>query len=337
MSVATGGNSLDEELNPFSLPKDFRSGILGRLRAFVLLSGSIRSNPFPAAIGRSILGLPVDDHRSLLAAWMDEASELSSELELGSLSLRVLMDRSSPKPDVPKSRAGVDLSLEQDRVEYRGSGGLLRDIASDYADDDFLLVGNGNQLLLRSLSSLTYRLSMLEGDISLVAHEDGTPSGLFLVRCGCVRDIAKVGFVDFKEQALRGIARKYCVKVLHLETPAGLPVRTRMEYLRALRLHYSNHADTRETSSPYREEWMPAFSIVEDGARVEDDVRLCDCVVLTGGTIGAGAAVVRSVVCPGGQIAAGQTVIDRIVEPPSLRFGDLVRAGRRAKARLTPA
>src|SRR5690606_20299334 len=98
----------------------------------------------------------------------------------------------------------------RDPVEYRGIGGVLRDLAGDYHRDDYILVANAAQLLLSPLSELATLLAESDADgpadVSLISHRDGTPSGLMLIRCGSLWCIPQVGYVDMKEQALPMIA-----------------------------------------------------------------------------------------------------------------------------------
>ncbi len=73
--------------------------------------------------------------------------------------------------------------VERDLSEYRGTGGVLRDLAADYDDDDLVLVCNAAQVLLDPLVALATALNRKSGDFTLVSHNDGTPSGVMLARC----------------------------------------------------------------------------------------------------------------------------------------------------------
>ena len=67
-------------------------------------------------------------------------------------------------------------------------------------------------------------------------------------------------------------------------------------------------------SDPYKESWRPTFGIIEEGAEVENDVRLHDSVVLCGGRVQRGAILIQSIVCPGGTVRRNDMVTDRLVE-----------------------
>src|SRR5204863_1877814 len=125
----------------------------------------------------------------------------------------------------------------RDQSEFRGTGGVLRDLSHDYDEDDLVLVANAAQLLLDPLSVVAAALDHKGGDVAMISHHDGTPSGLMLVRCKTLRLIPAAGFVDMKEQALPTISQHFDVRVTHFRRPSGLPIRTLSDYIAALR-HY---------------------------------------------------------------------------------------------------
>ena len=132
--------------------------------------------------------------------------------------------------------------VERDKAEFRGTGGVLKDLAGQYDDDDLVLVANAAQLLIDPLSVIAAALDHKRGDISLISHQDGTPSGVMLVRCKTLQEIAQTGFVDMKEQALPLIAQKYDVKVMHCRRPSGLPIRSLRDYIAALKHYHRRRA-----------------------------------------------------------------------------------------------
>lgn len=288
---------------------------MDRLQAVILLDGSVRSNPFIDAIARSPLNLPIDNQRDVLDFWKESAAELADRLDIDRLPMRIVIDRASPQPTAPPPDERIYVEIERDPVDFRGSGGLARDIAVHYDDDDLLLIASGAQLLLEPLWRSVHRLAMMESDVAVTSHSDGTPSGLLLVRCGALRDVSPIGYVDMKEQALPLIAQRHDVKVVHFDQPTGLPVRTRSSYLRALRSRHQTLAGaTTKSADPFREDCQPVFAIAEKGSRVAPDADLLDSVVLAGGQLESGAVAVRTVVSGAGIIATGQTVLDEIVE-----------------------
>jgi N-acetylglucosaminyldiphosphoundecaprenol N-acetyl-beta-D-mannosaminyltransferase len=279
----------------------------GRLRGLVLLGGGVRPSALVTAIGRSVLDMPLGNGKTVLARWLDEAADVARLLEIDHLPVRLLVDPGGAEPrSVPRDR----YRMERDKSEYRGTGGLLANIAVDYDDDDMILVGNAAQVLLDPLPALWTRLHETRGVVGVVGHRDGEPSGLMLITCRALRLIPKTGFVDMKEQALPNIASKFDVRVLQCRRPTGLPIRSLSDYIAALRaLHQPVSA---AAIDPWSEDWRSTFAIVEPGAVVSSSVRIHDSVVLAGANVDAGAVLVRSVVA--GTVRRDRKVVDQCVE-----------------------
>jgi NDP-sugar pyrophosphorylase family protein len=189
----------------------------------------------------------------------------------------------------------------------------LRDLSCEYGDDDVLVVANAAQALVSPLTDLVVALAEFEGDVSLIAHADGTPSGLMLVRCRALRKLSQHGYVDMKEQALPAIAKEYKVTHLYQTSATGLPIRTLEEYIAALQRRYRVSLGKPVPNDPFAEDRRPTFAIVEKGATIDREARVHDSVILTGAVVEEGAMVVRSIVCPGGVLSAGETAIDTLV------------------------
>jgi hypothetical protein len=292
---------------------------LEKLAAVVLLSGTVRPSKLSTSIGRSVMDLPVDRHRSLLDYWHDQISELANGLESKVLNVRVVLDRGSLSPVQPNASGHALITIERDPVDFRGTGGVLHDLGVQYHDNDYLLVATGPQLLLEPLAVLAERMASRKADVTLVAHRDGTPSGLMLVRCGALRLISPTGFVDMKEQALPRIARQFAVKVVHSDGPTGLPLRTLSEYISAIRMHHQRVADQTMVSDAFAENLTSSFDIQQEGSKVDPTARVIDSVVLPGARVESGAIVVRSLVCPGAIVRRDQRIVDRVVSAPERR------------------
>jgi exopolysaccharide biosynthesis WecB/TagA/CpsF family protein len=288
--------------------------LLKHLKAVVLLGGSVRPGKLTAAIGRSILDLPLEDGKSILTHWREETRELRETIgEPEHLPLRVMVDRLAAQPKCPPPCDDVSVLVERDLSPYRGTGGVLRDLSAEYGDDDVLLVANAAQALLIPLPELAISLAEMDSDVSLLCHADGTPCGLMLVKCRALRKIAASGYVDMKEQALPQIAKEYNVSHLYQTRATGLPVRNSDEYVTALQKRHRLSLGTPLPNDPFAEARRPTFAIIEQGARVDPGARILDAVVLKGAIVPAGALVVRSVVCPGGTLGSGETAIDSLV------------------------
>ena len=286
---------------------------LSRLKALVLLGGSVRPTALGLATGRSVLDLPLDEDGSVFNGWLDQAKELAASLVLGSLPVRVMVNQNSPEPSSADPRHFGAFRVERDLSEYRGTGGVLRDLARDYDDDDLVLVANAAQILMDPLPAIVSALHRRGGDVTVVSHEDGTPSGMMLLACKTLRQVAETGYVDMKEQALPEIARGFDVRVLERRRPTGVPIRTLEDYIQALRYHHRRKAGKRAAVDPLAEDWNPTFSLIEPGAQVDPTSRVHDSVVLKDAVVEAGAVLVRSVVCPGGVLRRDKTAVETFV------------------------
>ncbi len=283
-----------------------------KLRALVLLSGGVRQTQLAAGLGRPLVDLPLPGGRSLLSAWRDHVSGVKDRAGLADTAMRVIVSKPLALPRNVVAVAGVNISLEYDKIELRGTGGLIRDIADDYGDDDEVLVATANQVLLRPLHELYSMLANLNADIGLLAEPGGGAVGVHLMRCGALREIRAKGFVDLKEQALPELAKTCNVRVVMSQRPVALPVRTLEQYIRTLRAMSEGTAEL-SAPDPYSEEWTPTFSLVDESATVAKDALVHDSVVMATAKVGAGAVLVRSLVCEGATVQPGQTVFDTIV------------------------
>lgn len=282
------------------------------LRAVVLLGGSVRASQFAAGIGRPVFDLPLGEGLSILDIWSREVASLAGEAGAPDLRMRVMVDRAAAELAVRDQRPDRSAAVETDPFEYRGTGGVLRDVAAAHEDDDLLLAGTAAQLLTRPLAELVEALGNTRADVAVLSQRDGTPTGLFLVRCGTLRTLPAAGFVDFKEQALPSIAAAHRVAVWEANRVA-LPIRNLTDYLSALRWHHRSAAERLSEADPFGERLSPVFGFAEAGAEVHPTAKLHDSVVLAGGRVEAGAIVVRSVVCPGGIARKKARIVDQLI------------------------
>jgi N-acetylglucosaminyldiphosphoundecaprenol N-acetyl-beta-D-mannosaminyltransferase len=288
---------------------------LSRLKAVVLLGGAVRATPLSTSIGRSLLDLPLDEHGSVLNHWLNHATELARAVGLEKLPVRVMVDRNSPEPISAAVKYYGTFRVERDQSEYRGTGGVLRDLALKYDDNDLILVANAAQILLDPLVALTTTLDQRHGDMAIISHRDGTPSGIMLVSVKTLRLIPETGFIDLKEQAMPLIAQNFAVEVLHRRRPTGLPIRSVNDYINAMRYYHMRKAGRSTLTDPLAEDWQPSFGIVEEGAVVDRTARVHDSVVLRGGVVESGAVLVRSFVCPSGLVRKDKVLVDEFVKP----------------------
>lgn len=281
-----------------------------RIASLVLLGGAIRPSDLSKTIDRSLLDLPIDANRSLLAHWISAAAELRLACQRQLLPVRLMFDRSTTRPTPSNSPAGISLSQENDPAEFRGTGGVLRDLCAQYEPDEFLVVANAAQVLFSPLPQLVSSLAATSADVSAVSHTDGSPVTLMLIRCGSMVDLPKMGFIDMKEQALSRLATLQSVSACTFDTNVACSIRTGDSYIHGLRIL---HSESPVEPGHLGEQWQSVFEIVEPGAVLGREVVVHDSVVLKGATVGERAVLVRSVIGPGANIPANATVVDSLV------------------------
>ncbi len=298
------------------------------IRAIVLLAGSVRPTELSRTINRSLLDLPITNGRTILDSWEEQATPIVGASGAGGaggvggvgvagvLDIDVLLDRTSPAPTVHARNPHIAVRVMRDEMEFRGTGGVLRDVAREYDEDDLLLVCNAATILHEPLAAITEQLLHAGGDVSLIASDDGLPGAVMLVRRRVLTSVRDVGFIDFKEQVLPKLAAEHRIGVVKRHVAPGIPVRTGEGYIDGLFAYHRLRAGrAAEIEDPFAEEWASVFRVIEDGASVHSDATVHDSVVLSGGRVERGAVIVRSVVCPGGVVRAGEAVVDEVVGP----------------------
>jgi len=288
-----------------------------RIDRLVLLAGAVRSSDLARGTGRGVLDLPIASNRTLLGEWCGQASRVAAIAGRPTLEVEVVLDPESDPPGDACATDRVSLTIRRDETSYRGTGGALRDIAAGMDGDGVLLVANAGQILTTGLDELARRLASVRADVALVAHDDGTPSGLTLLQARVLDEVNPVGFVDLKEQLLPRLTDRFDVRAVRFDHATGRPVRTLESYIEALRAH----ADAQEQGvrGPFAERWGPTFGVAEAGAEVDPTARLHDSVVLSGGRVEAGAVLVRCVVGESGAVRRGQVVVDSVVSSAAPR------------------
>lgn len=286
---------------------------LSELRAVVLLAGDVRANTLRKLTGRASPSLPVGANRTVLDCWREQLITLAETLRIEQLPVRVLISRDSGLTPSTERFGPVQMSVEYDPSSFRGTAGLLSDIARAYDDDDQLLVTSAGQILFEPLIRIAMDLYAADGDFTMGIDPSGVPSGLMLFRCGCMRSVNKVGFCDLNEQALPALAKDHAVRVARFAAPVAMSVRTLSSYLGALRAFHRQAAGRNEVDQPFQEQWRPTFGIIEPGASVGRNVVVHDSVVLKGARIEPGAVLVRSVVCPGAVVGRDEHRVDQVV------------------------
>ena len=290
------------------------------IRSMFVLYGSVRSTPLAQRIDRNLLDLPLASG-TIANHHLSNARACARRFGLKNFEMRVLTDTESYSMDqwveADSSQAAdesVRCVIQQDASPIRGVAGILADATKDMADDDYIIVTSGAQVFLEPLDDLVYAMAKKNADVSFVSSKDGAPVGLWLIRCGVLRSVNSVGYVDLKEQALD--EWKHTQKVCVVERPRAYahPARSLVEYLGAIRADVVGiKSGSTIDEDPYREDWESTFSIVEPNARVNDGALLHDSIALNNASVGKDAVIVRSVICPGAVVAPGARVHDMVV------------------------
>jgi hypothetical protein len=274
--------------------------------------GPLANRTLETDTGRCILDLPLRKEFSLMDSWCRHFRELAPNMS-SHPRLRGVLNNAGAMPPIKKKDEMDGVSFERDPRELRGTGGVLRDIAAEYDDDDYLLVVLGAHFLTQSLRHIAFQLAKTGGDVNLLAHHDGSPASIMLIRCLATRDITKTGYVDFKEQGLPNISRNFRVRICRLETMAALPIRTPGDYINAVQQCAILESGRRIDSDVFSERWNPGVSVIEEGAWVSSRAHVHNSVVLSGARLEANSLVARSVVCCAAVIRPRAVVTDRVV------------------------
>ncbi len=314
--LAAASRSAPAPSSPSPLPtRDRLANPFAAIEAIVLLAGTLRPTPLLAGINRSVLDLPLKPGFSLLNQWMQNVESLAQLRGGAPLTVRILLNE-------PRTLRFNHLSssarilVECDPQEYRGTGGVLYDIAAHYPDDSYILVGSATTITLDDFAALTTSLTDLLSDVAILTHDDGTSNCPMLIRCSALRGIKNVGFVDFKEQAIPAITAHHQVKVVRRPF-SNHSARTREGYLHAVKHFHWQQAGKTVAPDPFVEDWQSTFAIVEPGALVAPSAVIHDSIVLDGAKVDSHAVIVRSVICPGAVISKNETVSDRVVTSKS--------------------
>ncbi|MFK7883238.1 MAG: hypothetical protein AB8F26_03520 [Phycisphaerales bacterium] len=254
------------------------------------------------------------DGRTIADRHVSGAAKFASRIGHEELEVRFLVDSESQVPRDHESVGPLRCRVERDVNPIRGVAGVLADSTQAYRPDDYVVVLNGAQVFREPLDELITSMLRTQADVAMVAGLDGTPVGLWLLRCAPLQTVRDVGYVDLKEQALLDWRGQWDIRVIERQRSPALRTRSVNEYLNGVRLDAIRQlSNATIDEDPYREEWERSFGVVEPNTDIAPDAVIHDSVILAGASIGKGAVVVRSVVCPGARVAPGERVAGRVV------------------------
>ena len=285
-----------------------KAGLAGAL----ILGGGLRAPALSQEVGRPILDLPQNEHKSLLDNWFDAFETVG----LGHETTTVLTDSIGERlwRRVPRSPA-----LRVDSSEYRGPAGVLRDASDSIKDDGARLVIEHTRLLGEAGELRSVYESHLSGDqsITIATNPDGSFAGILIADPDAIQIIPTIGFMDIKEQWIPAVqANGFSVR----RVPLGCrceAIRSLDTYLGVLdRLdafseqpfsHVLGRIERGITQAEYGGSLIMPTAQIGSGVSAARSV-ICDCA-----EIGDGAIVVRSVVGPHARVPKEGVVVDSVV------------------------
>jgi len=252
--------------------------------------------------------------RTLASRQFHALGEFAEKYQSRQIRMRMIYDADGQVPRGVEGAMPGSCVIEQDPAPIRGVAGLLADATKEIDDDRYIVVCNGALVFLEPFGDLVASMAATRADVSFVSSRDGAPVGIWLIRCGVLRSVKPVGYIDLKEQALESWNETHRVRVVERPRAYSMPTRSLSEYLDALHaIAAGSGYGASIDEDPYREEWESSFMIKEPGAEVAEDAVLHDAVALSGSRVGKGAVVVRSVLCEGAVVQPGAMVADQVV------------------------
>jgi hypothetical protein len=293
------------------------------LAACLLLAGGLKPSPLVAQTGGSVLDLYLRPSCMVMGLWLDRFQELAGHI--GQLPVvHVVHGKTTPPPsDAEARKRAINIRIEEDRQDFRGPAGAVKDACADYRADSTILVAEAARYVSCDLTPMLAEHAASQADITVACNPDQSPAGVFLIRCRTLDFVPAIGFMDLKEQWLgKAVEAGLNVRVHRLRDAYSYELRTREDFLTAARVvgglvcttsHPTKGVDVGSNSAGLMH---PS----EGGVSIGPGAVIVDSVIMPGAEVGAGAVVARSIVCPAGKVAPGASVVDAVV-PPSVLSG----------------
>ena len=286
----------------------------------IILAGGLRKSPLHDELGMHELCLPLDDGRTLLAAWLEtlgasggckDAAIVVSDAEDAQEIQRHLDESADFRHDLPHVQVIVE------RGRWRGTAGVLRDVADGMVGSEILVAVEAACLPPSSLTPLLASIATgSEGVVGVGSHFD--PAGVYGFRRSAMKHVPSVGYFDLKEQLLPEMYTRNASVHAVCVTETVIRLRDREGYLQAISWLVgsedngeSRHCSSVTTIAPSVR--LVGTCLIDSNAKLEDGVIVRDSVVLDGAVVGIGAVVNRSVIGSGAVIAAGHIVTNAVV------------------------
>ncbi len=286
-----------------------------------MLAGGAKLSEVGQALGFSVLNVELTPGRSLIGEWSGVSALVSSR------PLVVLTNHAAMiRPDFKGWNGPADwegVRVYEDRGEYRGPAGVVRDAVEAVAGDaETVVVVESACWPSRSLGSLVREHLERGASATVGRNPDGSPSGVIAARRSSLVDhVPGRGFMDLKEQWLeKVVSRGGVARVFDEPWPGGLPMRRLEDVVRAGR--FIHGLEDGLSGSGVLGERSGRFSCVCDGSEVGAGATVADTIVMHGARVGEGSVVVRCIVGPGGVVGPGDVVVDEVVSRRGVAMSD---------------
>jgi len=294
------------------------------LRAAVVLAGGLKPSPLVEAAGRSVLDLFLTQESTVLDVLVRQLSSLPA-WDGAPLSIRVAHNARVPAP-WPETQA-ANVRFEQDPQPYRGPAGLIADLCVGYAEHEHVLIVEAGRVLTCDIESMWLDHLANGADVTVGCNADQSPAGVYITRCGALRHISPIGFVDLKEQWLACAGEQGLrVRVYEFSSPGAILLRTRADFLVAARYlnnQFGSVAGRSTVGLTGHAAGTDQLRVIGHGVAVGPNVRIDNAVIMPGAVIGGGAFIEQSVICPGAVIEPKVRVVNAVVSTSGFHIDEL--------------
>ena len=274
----------------------------------VLLGGGLRHSLLRRQVGCAIGTLPINEHGSLLGAWIKRFSSDSRIKKILVVSSDEF-DRKQLKSAGSVLQVDCDIEHIVDPSPHRGTGGVLSDVMAKLPWD-LMLMGEISAMPPAHVSKTLDSVEYSDAAMSVGVSELDRPIGIFAMLRMALEKVPQVGYFDLKEQLVPALANAG-----HVVRPVVLmPRHIRLEnldgWLSAIRTMEGGVHPEADVSPAARIEGT--VCVLKD-AIVKSNASIRDSLIMEGACIESEAVVARSVVGPGMRIKKGHRIIDGIL------------------------
>ncbi|MCC7389719.1 MAG: hypothetical protein IT431_13230 [Phycisphaerales bacterium] len=283
------------------------------------MAGGFSPPPIAAATGQAALDLHASPTETLLDRWLAAIGSLEPVVPVSGV--LCACGGAAPAPREPSGRVRVF----PDQSDYRGPAGALRDALDLLPPTPLVLALEAARICRLDLGEVVRAHTAREADVTVVAHADGSPAGVYLLRRDSLDLVPPKGFMDLKEQWLGRVVGEGQRVLVHRIPSGSCPrVRTRLEYLRAV-LPWDSCSISAAAEAQHEPRVLGGArvsrSLVCAGAEVRPGAVCVDSVVLPGAVLEPGALVARSVIASEIHVREGMEIVDAVLGPQGIVAG----------------